>query len=594
MAREIEVLNWKRMEMARRRLEARWIPRIAEAVQRGAETAARLARRDLTSLPQEAARVLGEGLKKEVWRLYEDVNDAFYRDFQLLEIDDGLAKAADPIVNPLQVEKIYERIERQLAEKIKGIDSATAAQIRSVLTSHYANGDLDVENIIRSLRDSYAFSRARGERIARTEIVYMGNASTHYSIEMNARTEVITKSWSAVGDERTRPTHSTADGTQRDLPFNKPFEVGGSRLMFPGDSSLGAPGRETIQCRCTVLYGRPRRREPEPPPPKPEPPPPKPAPSSPKPKPKPSPKPVRTPAPAPTPAPATGDPFEERLWERDPQAHYQAVKEHGKRIVDEMMKHLSYYAEREDFLERYNELADEIKKATQARNMDRANDLQRRMRMLLESNIKWCDRVRSAFEQVLSRTVPAGGREHRFVPTFDPKMKKNDISHAESMLNFLSSVLRTDEKSPMKISIHLLPSNSRAYAKPWENSVFVSPTSVQYIWDNVLAHEIGHVLEGNLEHIGVAIRHHYALRTKGETARQLVGGRYRPNEVTKVDQFALEYAGKYYGPNSKYTEVFSTTIEALFSSDRFHQIMTKDRETFEVVLGALAYGRKFP
>jgi hypothetical protein len=588
MAREIEVLNWKRMEMARRRLEARWIPRIAEAVQRGAETAARLARRDLTSLPQEAARVLGEGLKKEVWRLYEDVNDAFYRDFQLSEIDDGLAKAADPIVNPLHVQKIYERIERQLAEKIKGIDSATAAQIRSVLTSHYTNGDLDVENIIRSLRDSYAFSRARGERIARTEIVYMGNASTHYSIEMNARTEVITKSWSAVGDERTRPTHSTASGTQRDLPFSQPFEVGGSRLMFPGDSSLGAPGRETIQCRCTVLYGRKRREPPPPPPPKPEPAPPKPAPSPPKPK--PSPKPVRTP----TPAPATGDPFQERLWEKDPQAHYQAVKEHGKRIVDEMMKHLSAYAEREDFLERYNELADEIKKATQARNMDRAKDLQRRMGLLLESNIKWSDRVRSAFEQVLSRTVPAGGKEHKFAPTFDPKMKKDGISRVESMLNFFSSVLRTDEKSPMKISFHLLPSGSRAYAKPWENSVFVAPSSVQYIWDNVLAHEIGHLLEGNLEHIGVAIRHHYALRTRGETARRLSGGGYRPDEVTKVDQFALEYAGKYYGPNSKYTEVFTTTIEALFSSDRFHQIMTKDRETFEVVLGALAYGRKFP
>ena len=586
MAREIEVLNWKRVEMGRRRLEARWIPRIAEVVQRGAEAAARLARRDLTSLPQAAANVLGDALKKEIWRLYEDVNDAFYRDFQLIEVDGGLAKADPAIVNPIQVQRIYERIERQLAEKIKGINSTTAAHIRSVLTSHYTDGDLDVENIIRSLRDSYAFSRARGERIARTEIVYMSNASTHYSIEMNARTDAITKSWSAVGDERTRPTHSTADATQRDLPFDKPFEVGGSRLMFPGDSSLGAPGRETIQCRCTVLYSRARRREPAPPPPKPEPSPPKPIPPSPKPK--PSPKPVRTPA------PATEDPFQERLWEKDPQAHYQAVKEHGKRIVDEMMKYLSLYAEREDFLERYNELADEIKKAVQARNMDRVNDLQRRMTLLLESSIKWSDRIRSAFEQVLSRTVPAGGREHQFAPIFDPKMKKNDISHVETMLNFFSSALRTGEKSPMKISIKLLPRGGRAYAKPWEDSVFVPPSSVQYIWDHVLAHEIGHLLEGNLEHIGVATRYHYDLRTRGETARRLTGGRYRPNEVTKVDQFAFEYTGKYYGPNSKYTEVFTTTIEALFSADRFHQVMTKDRETLEVVLGALAYGRKLP
>jgi len=35
------------------------------------------------------------------------------------------------------------------------------------------------------------------------------------------------------------------------VPLNEPFVTpDGYRLMFPTDSSLGAPGGETIQCRC--------------------------------------------------------------------------------------------------------------------------------------------------------------------------------------------------------------------------------------------------------------------------------------------------------------------------------------------------------
>jgi len=35
------------------------------------------------------------------------------------------------------------------------------------------------------------------------------------------------------------------------MPFTTPT---GFRLLFPGDSSLGAPPQETIQCRCWVEY----------------------------------------------------------------------------------------------------------------------------------------------------------------------------------------------------------------------------------------------------------------------------------------------------------------------------------------------------
>jgi HK97 family phage portal protein len=55
--------------------------------------------------------------------------------------------------------------------------------------------------------------------------------------------------WLATSDNRTRDSHRAADGQVRDI--TEPFDVGGSKLMYPGDPS--GPADETIQCRCTVL-----------------------------------------------------------------------------------------------------------------------------------------------------------------------------------------------------------------------------------------------------------------------------------------------------------------------------------------------------
>ena len=51
-------------------------------------------------------------------------------------------------------------------------------------------------------------------------------------------------------DDRTRDTHRKADGQERDI--DDPFVVGGARMMYPGDTTRGAPIREWIQCRCAI------------------------------------------------------------------------------------------------------------------------------------------------------------------------------------------------------------------------------------------------------------------------------------------------------------------------------------------------------
>jgi len=99
--------------------------------------------------------------------------------------------------------------------------------------------------------------RYRGEVIARTESINalregqaQAIAQAVGSSEIDARDAY--KVWDASLDAKTRETHALADGQR--VPIDQPFTVGGYQLMHPGDSSMGAPASETIQCRCRAAY----------------------------------------------------------------------------------------------------------------------------------------------------------------------------------------------------------------------------------------------------------------------------------------------------------------------------------------------------
>lgn len=61
----------------------------------------------------------------------------------------------------------------------------------------------------------------------------------------------LTHTWESMRDEKVRGSHAIADG--QTVPINEPFTVGGYKLLYPGDDSLGAPPSETIGCRCLEL-----------------------------------------------------------------------------------------------------------------------------------------------------------------------------------------------------------------------------------------------------------------------------------------------------------------------------------------------------
>jgi hypothetical protein len=109
----------------------------------------------------------------------------------------------------------------------------------------------DIDQISNRYKDRLL--KFRGDNIARTESITALRAGRHEGFEQlvdsgNVRPDQITRVWDATGDSRTREDHAQMDG-QEVVGFDAPFIApDGSQMMFPGDTSLGAPGEQTINC----------------------------------------------------------------------------------------------------------------------------------------------------------------------------------------------------------------------------------------------------------------------------------------------------------------------------------------------------------
>lgn len=89
-------------------------------------------------------------------------------------------------------------------------------------------------------------------RIAKTQTTRLENMARIDAYEVGKKLGYsMVKTWVAVGDNRTRPAHAEANG--QTVPIDQPFDVGGEKLMFPGDPN-GSAGN-IINCRCTMRAG---------------------------------------------------------------------------------------------------------------------------------------------------------------------------------------------------------------------------------------------------------------------------------------------------------------------------------------------------
>ncbi len=306
------IQQWKSIESRRRAFERVWQPRFEVLLASAGSTIAAeyASSQNVDHVVQVATRVLRPGMEKLMERLHQEVDKEFVRAAILAlkprksTVGPEYLKEQEPIdpdaldweeQDPYDLPKLQQYNRLVTAQKVRQITETTMNGIRRVVQRALDEG-LSVDDTARALRRAYGFSKDRAVLIAQTEVVSASNAASHFSLEHNLPTSLVTKSWLNAGDKRVRPTHVQAGASQKNIPFKEPFVVGGSRLMFPGDASLGALGKEVISCRCTAIYDMPRPTFGNKPPRAATTPTPPPAPPAPKPKPKPKPKPGLNPA----------------------------------------------------------------------------------------------------------------------------------------------------------------------------------------------------------------------------------------------------------------------------------------------------------
>lgn len=175
------------------------------------------------------------------------------------------------------------RVDQATGRRVGGIIGLTPGQERWVARTQQQLEQLDPRYFDRALRDK-RFDRTvaaairdgkplsadtisklvgrykdnalkyRGETIARTEAIGSLNRSEYEALKQAAdsgamKPSAVQRIWDNSGDKRVRHSHVEMEGQTVGLDEAFTFP-GGGQAMFPGDSSMGAPAEEIIQCRC--------------------------------------------------------------------------------------------------------------------------------------------------------------------------------------------------------------------------------------------------------------------------------------------------------------------------------------------------------
>lgn len=211
-------------------------------------------------------RVLWEKFYRSVYMTVgADFRDAVYRglkadlasDWTLTGPKESKAKAAivrflksDEDATAMWNDQIASWLDANAGQKITGILNTDLERVRNQLAEGTKAGEGADELAARIDEYLDPIYANRAETVARTEVVPASNLGSQ--IAALSTDLPLVKSWLATSDDRTRDDHLSADGQTVDI--SAPYEVGGSRLMFAGDSSLGADASETINCRCSETY----------------------------------------------------------------------------------------------------------------------------------------------------------------------------------------------------------------------------------------------------------------------------------------------------------------------------------------------------
>lgn len=133
----------------------------------------------------------------------------------------------------------------------RGIDLAYGKQqITKHVTSSILQGEGIKQIADRLQKDIPAMNRTSAIRAARTAVTGAQNGGRMDSYRAAEEMGIdLEREWIATLDNRTRHAHRALD--RQRAAMDKPFEVDGHEIWYPGDSS--APGYLVYNCRCTMI-----------------------------------------------------------------------------------------------------------------------------------------------------------------------------------------------------------------------------------------------------------------------------------------------------------------------------------------------------
>ena len=148
----------------------------------------------------------------------------------------------------------------KVAEFSKEVLSTKADQLRRTLTEGFKKGE-DIRRLserVQKVYDGVIKGKYEALRIARTETISASNAGSFMGYEDSG--VVKEKGWLSTRDQRTRGAktgdkadHYHMDGQRVKLKEAFVDPRTGARMKYPGDTSLGAGGIDTVMCRCTIV-----------------------------------------------------------------------------------------------------------------------------------------------------------------------------------------------------------------------------------------------------------------------------------------------------------------------------------------------------
>ncbi len=149
-------------------------------------------------------------------------------------------------------------VNRRLDQVLPGLAETTKSRVNRDLRNSITEATnlglrgKDLEDYVANgISDSLGKKRlGRASTIARTEGLALSQFGQDLAVSQTGLT--LEKEWVAQRDGVVRDSHRLADGQR--VQKNGFFNVGGYNMLYPADSSGGAPAGEIINCRCSLIY----------------------------------------------------------------------------------------------------------------------------------------------------------------------------------------------------------------------------------------------------------------------------------------------------------------------------------------------------